>query len=145
MRELFGETQVFFCEFAQQIQDNAAVAGAGGRTRVHDAVYVKKHDGNGRFGGNAYVHDGAGRAGISRGKRLPRRRFRNNVPVAPDVFLYNQNRSGKDESDRFGGIAGAKEKRVFGVAFRFYVKTGEHRDKIFFGNPRKEDGRTKNG
>ena len=98
MCELFAETQVLCCKFTEQISDNSVMMRAGGGAYIQNTLYIKKHNVN--FCLRYYVHiqHRSGSAGIGGGKGLSGACLGDNIAVAPDVFLNNQNTSRQDNS-----------------------------------------------
>ena len=133
MREFFGEAKVLFGKFAEQVPHNAIMVRADGRAHVKNPSDVKKHRDDGSFGGNAYVERRSERAGVSRGESLSRARFGNDIAIAPDVLLYDQNAPRQHKPYRFRRFAGAQNKRAFRKTCFFRVEAGENGRKISFG------------
>ena len=145
VRELFAEAQVFFGEFAEQIADDAAVPGAGGRAHGQHAFDVQKQHSRGCFRRDAHLQHRTGCAGIGGGEGLSRPCLGQNIAVAPDVLLLDQNAPGQHQTDRFRRIAGTQQQRILRETRCFRAKTGEHGRKLLFGNTGEERGRPDHG
>ena len=140
VRELFAETKILLGKLAEKISDDPAVVLTGGRTHIQNALYVQEHCRDGRFGEYTHIQQRTGRAGIGGGERLPCVRLRENVAVAPNVLLHDQNAAQKHKTDGFRRIPGVQQKRILREAFGFRIETGEHGCELLLGNARKKRG-----
>ena len=138
MCELFTEPQVLFGKLAEKIADDAAVPGAGGRAHGQHAFDVQKQHSRGCFRRDAHLQHRTGCAGIGGGEGLSRPCLGQNIAVAPDVLLLDQNAPGQHQSNRFRRIPGTQQQRILREALFFCAETGEHGRKLLFGNAGKE-------
>ena len=145
VRELFAETQVFLGEHTQQVADYTAMVRAGGRAHVQDALYIDIQRGDRRLGDHAHIQHRARGAGIGSSKGLSRSRFGQDVAIAPNVLLDDQNTARQHKTDRLCRIADTHQKGVLWEAFFPRIQTGEHSRELLFGNARKKLGGADDG
>lgn len=132
--ELFVEPQVLLCQFAQQVEDDPAMVGAGGGAHAQNASYMQKHHRHWALRLHAHVQHRPRRAGEHLREGLPRPDLGEDVTVSPDILLHDEDAARQHKAHLLHRLPGAEQAGAFGKGADPCPKAGEHGGKLIVGH-----------